>query len=459
MIGLVHWAFLILLLIAIFLMIIKKDSFFFYLFAIFIIGLVATKSILKSMIGLTDILIYVLKDFSGIILLLGTVISLGKLLDKTGILDFYLKPFTKVIKNKYIGFWVFGIISLLLSFFLYPSPAVILVAVIFLPIARKINMPILWVAVALNLFSHGFSLSGDYIIQTVPSFVAKSAQISVDGLVSSSIPLWLIMGISTTIASFVFLCLSSKKDQATSELIKQGKKKSVKEKYFINETKKRILAWITLIVIVTNIILILFCHFDSNESRGILCGSVFFLIFIIGTFGVKKVDVIEDNILGGMKYAISLFAKVLPMAAFFYLGDKAFIEIYGENILGINSQGIINDLGMAITNLITINKTSAVTITGILGAITGLDGSGLSGISLVGSTAKLLTTSFPKALPLVASYGQLLAIYVGGGCVVPVAALPVAIACDIDVREIIQVNIKSILIGAIITGVAAILLI
>ncbi len=159
--GLVHWTFLILLVILIIISISKKDAFFYYLLAILILGLVSTGSVFKSIIGLFEGVLYVFREFANIILAIMCVSSLGTILERTSILDLYIKPFTMMIKNKYIGFWIIGFISLILSLFFYPSPAVTIVAIIFIPFAKKIDMPIIWLAVALNLFAHGFAFSVD----------------------------------------------------------------------------------------------------------------------------------------------------------------------------------------------------------------------------------------------------------------------------------------------------------
>lgn len=318
-------------------------------------------------------------------------------------------------------------------------------------------MPIIWIAVSLNLFAHGFASSGDYILQTAPSLVSKAAGISTETLMLASIPIWLIMGLTTTIIAFILLCKNEKKQNVN---IKEDRNQAtIENTYEIKENKKKILAFITLGLLLLDIVLMFVLKLKTSDANALLCGTTILIICIISLFGIKETNVIEKSMVDGLKYSIELFGKVLPMAAFFYLGDSAFSKIYGEGILNPNSQGIINDLGVALTNIVSINKFTAVSVTGILGAITGLDGSGLSGISLVGTTATLLTQSFANGTAIVAAFGQILAKYVGSGCLIPVAALPVAVACDIDVRELIKLNFKPILIGAIITGAVAIFLI
>lgn len=462
--SLIHWVFLVLFISIIFLMIIKKDTMFSYFVAILIFGLFATGSVTKAIGGIFGSLLYAFKDLSNIIFAIACVTALSKLLEKTGILEFYLKPLTKIIKNKYVGFWIIGIITLVIALFFYPSPTVVLIAMMFLPVAKKIKMPIMWVAVTLNLFAHGFASSGDYILHAAHSLVAKAANIPVETLMQANIPIWLVMGFTTALIAFILLCKNEKnkkqtnaEEYADNELIKELI--PIQNNYNIKENKKKIFAYLTLIALVLDIILMFILQLKTADANALLCGTVIIMICIISIFGLKGTKEIENSIVYGMKYSIELFIKAIPMAAFFYLGDSAFNTIYGEGILNTESHGIINDLGVALTNVFSINKATAVIVTGTLGAITGLDGSGISGISLVGTTAALLTQSFSNGTAVVAAFGQILAKYVGSGCLVPVAALPVAIACDIDVRELIKFNLKPILIGAIITGIVTFFLI
>ncbi len=462
--GLIHWAFLILFILIIFLMIMKKDTMFCYFVAILIFGLFATGSVTKAICGIFGSLLYAFKDLSNLIFAIACVTGLSKLLEKTGILEFYLKPLTKLVKNKYVGFWLIGIITLVIALFFYPSPTVVLIAMMFLPVAKKIKMPIMWVAVSLNLFAHGFASSGDYILHAAHTLVAKAANIPVETLMKANIPIWIVMGLTTATVAFILLCKNekNKKQIDTEEHIENESIKElipIKNNYNLSKTKKKIFAYMTLIVLVLDIILMFALQLKTADANALVCGTVIMMICIISIFGLKGTKEIEDSIVYGMKYSIELFIKAIPMAAFFYLGDSAFNTIYGEGILSPESNGIINDLGVTLTNIFSINKGTAVIVTGTLGAITGLDGSGISGISLVGTTAALLTQSFSNGTAVVAAFGQILAKYVGAGCLVPVAALPVAIACDIDVRELIKFNLKPILIGAIVTGIVTFFLI
>ncbi|MCK9911393.1 hypothetical protein MXD81_19735, partial [Microbacteriaceae bacterium K1510] len=92
-----------------------------------------------------------------------------------------------------MAFWVIGIVMMIISWFFWPSPGVALVGAVMLPVAVRVGLPAMGVAVAMNLFGHGIALSGDYIIQGAPTLTAKAAGIPVGDVIAASVPLVIVM--------------------------------------------------------------------------------------------------------------------------------------------------------------------------------------------------------------------------------------------------------------------------
>jgi hypothetical protein len=160
----------------------------------------------------------------------------------------------------------------------------------------------------------------------------------------------------------------------------------------------------------------------------------------------------------GLQFGFKIFGPVIPIAAFFYLGDSAMTSIFGD-VLPKGSNGLVNDLGVVLANLVPLNATvGAVTLTTV-GAITGLDGSGFSGISLVGPIAKLFATSIGAGVATLTALGQIAAIWVGGGTLIPWAVIPAAAICGVDPFELARRNLKPVFIGLVVTTIVAIFLI
>ena len=167
---------------------------------------------------------------------------------------------------------------------------------------------------------------------------------------------------------------------------------------------------------------------------------------------------ITKYLVKGLKFGFEIFGPVIPIAAFFYLGDEGFIKVIGE-FLPQNSQGLVNDLGIALANAVPLNRAiGAVTLTSV-GAITGLDGSGFSGISLAGSVAKLFGSALGRGVSTLTALGQIAAIWVGGGTLIPWAVIPAAAICGVDPFELTRRNFKPVVIGLVITTIAGIFLI
>ncbi len=101
---------------------------------------------------------------------------------------------------------------------------------------------------------------------------------------------------------------------------------------------------------------------------------------------------------------------------------------------------------------------AAVTLTGV-GAITGLDGSGFSGISLAGSVAKLFGAALGRGVATLTALGQVEGIWVGGGTLIPWAVIPVAAICGVDPFELTRRNFKPVVIGLVVTTIVGMFLI
>ena len=79
-----------------------------------------------------------------------------------------------------------------------------------------------------------------------------------------------------------------------------------------------------------------------------------------------------DHLKNGFIFSMRIFAPVIVIAGFFFLGSQGF----AQTVLGENAPGLLNDIGLAIAAAVPMNKFSVAFLQVILGIITGLDGSG-----------------------------------------------------------------------------------
>jgi len=439
----------------------KKDITLICILGIFILGIAGTGSISESTMGVFNSFVYATKELMPTIFIISIVTAMSNTLVASGINDEIVSPFKGVIKNYWVAYWVIGIVMMILSWFFWPSPAVALVGALFLPIAIKAGLPAMGVAISMNLFGHGIALSSDYIIQAAPKLTAGGAGIPISSVISASIPLVITMGIVTTTVAFYLL----RKDIKAGIPLSQNKiiettSNSTETMLISSKRLRRILALLIFVLFAIDIYIMYTSKLQGGDATALIGGTAVFVLSLISIFTYKEhsLEKITDNLVKGLQFGFKIFGIVIPIAAFFYLGDSALNDIFGK-ILPQNSNGIVNDLGVALSNLVPMNSVvSAGTIT-VVGAITGLDGSGFSGIPLVGSIARIFSTALGGGIATLTALGQIAGIWVGGGTIIPWAVIPVAAICGVDPFELAKKNVKPVIIGLVVTTIVAIFII
>ena len=456
-----HYIYLIFIIIIIVAMIMKKDITLICILGIFILGLVGTESIYKAAMGIFNSLVYATKELMPTILIISVITAMSSILMASGINNEIVSPFKGVIKNYWVAYWVIGIVMMIMSWFFWPSPAVALIGAIFLPIAKKAGLPAMGVAISMNLFGHGIALSSDYIIQAAPKITADAAGIPVSSVISASIPLTIVMGVVTTVAGFYFIRKDIKSGAMSTEYKIDDEENNADEKMLISSKKlRRVLALVVLILFAIDIVVMFKVKLQGGDATALIGGTAVFILSLISIISYKEqsLEKITSDFVKGLQFGFKIFGIVIPVAAFFYLGDSAFNEVFG-NILDKASNGIVNDLGLALANIVPLNSVVSASTLTVVGAITGLDGSGFSGISLVGSIAKIFSTALGGGIETLTALGQISGIWVGGGTLVPWAVIPVAAICGIDPFELTKKNLKPVITGLIVTTLVAILII
>ncbi len=471
-----HWVYMFFIVAIIIVMLFRRDTSLICILGIFCLGLAATASIYQSVMGIFNSLIYAIKELMGTILIISVITAMSKELMSSGINETMVSPFTKLIRGPKLAYWVIGILMMFISWFFWPSPAVALLGAVLLPVALKVKLPAMGVAVAMNLFGHGIALSGDYVIQGAPKLTADGAGIPVADVVQASIPLVIVMGIVTTIAAFWFLIREMKKNglgtpesiEKQNDVSSEGQKdvpNDVLEEDRFNVKKlspkmKVFFAVLVPVLFIADIVIMFIAKLQGGDATALIGGTALFILILITSFTYRKrsLEKITSRFIEGLQFGFKVFGPVIPIAAFFYLGDAGFNSIFGE-LLPKGSHGLVNDLGVALASTVPLNSAVGAVTSTIVGAITGLDGSGFSGISLVGSIAKLFSVAIGSGVTTLTALGQVAAIWVGGGTLIPWAVIPVAAICGVDAFELARRNIKPVVIGLAVTTIVAIFLI
>ena len=441
-------------------MVMRRDTTFICIVGIFTLAITATGSLSGSVISIFTGFIYAITELLPTILIISIIVAMSKTLTTTGINDVMISPFARFIRTPALAYWIIGIVMMVMSFFFWPSPAVALMGAVLLPVAIRVGLPALGVAMAMNLFGHGIALSGDFVIQAAPKLTADAAGLSVQNVMSASIPLVIIMGAVTTICAFYFIKRDMKSGKLTTinqvvETVQQNSQSSL-----LSTNQKRFFALLIPLLFTINIVAMSMLNLQGGDATALIGGTSILILILITlvSHGNKGLEQTTNYLIEGFQFGFKVFGPVIPIAAFFYLGDSGFTTIIGE-FLPKASNGIVNDLGVALASVVPLSKeVAAVTLTTV-GAITGLDGSGFSGISLTGSIASLFATAIDSGAATLTALGQISAIWVGGGTLVPWALIPAAAICNVDPFELARRNLLPVTIGLIVTTIVAIFLI
>lgn len=458
----IHWVYVVFIVLIIGFMVMRRDTSLITIVGIFILGLLATQSISQSIGGIFNSFIYAITELLGTILVISIIVSMSRILLYSGVNEVMISPVTKFIRTPSMAYWVIGIVMMVISFFFWPSPAVALIGAVLLPVALRVGLPALGVAIAMNLFGHGIALSGDFIIQGAPKLTADAAGIPVSDVVSASVPLVIVMGIVTTVVAFLYLRRDMKKGlplgAGTIKVVDamQGREKTI----HLNKHVKVILAITVPLLFALDVLAMIVFKLQGGDATALVGGTSVFILVLISmlTHRSEGLEKITSYLIEGFQFGFRVFGPVIPIAAFFYLGDSAFFTLFPAG-LPEASAGIVNDLGVALANTVPMTKeVAAVTLTGV-GAITGLDGSGFSGITLAGSVANLFATAIGTGVETLTALGQIAAIWVGGGTLIPWALIPAAAICGVDPFEMARRNLKPVVIGLVVTTIVAMFLI
>lgn len=457
-----HWIYVVFIALIVGFMIMRRDTTLICIIGIFLLALTATGSLSSSVSSIFNSFAYAISQLLSTILVISIIVAMSKTLTATGINDVMISPFTKLIRNPTLAYWTIGILMMIISWFFWPSPAVALLGAVLLPVAIRAGLPALGVAMAMNLFGHGIALSGDYVIQAAPKLTSDAAGLPIQDVINASIPLVIVMGVVTTITAFYFLKRDMKKGilKVTPYVPDEPSTVEPNQPDLLSKGQKRFFALLVPILFAIDVAAMFLLKLQGGDATALIGGTSIIILIAITLFSHKNkgLEKTTDYLIEGFQFGFKVFGPVIPIAAFFYLGDAGFTQIIGH-YLPKGSQGIVNDLGVALANVVPLSKTvGAVTLTTV-GAITGLDGSGFSGISLAGSVAHLFAIAIGKGAATLTALGQIAAIWVGGGTLIPWALIPAAAICNVDPFELARRNLVPVFVGLIVTTIVGIFLI
>lgn len=461
----IHYVYLAFIVFILALLIRRRDTTMICVAGIFLLGLLATETLEGSVSGVFNSFIYATKELMGTIMIISIIVAMSRVLIITGINETMVVPLTRFIRTPSVAFWGIGLIMMVTSFFFWPSPAVALIGAVLLPVALRVGLPALGAAVAMNLFGHGIALSGDYIIQGAPKLTADAAGLPVSEVMAASVPLVVVMGLVTTVTAFWMMRRDMKRgtwrDGLVSEKAAGGPLSDGNgdERAVLAPGAKKALAIIIPLLFLADVVAMFWLNLQGGDATALVGGTAVLILIAVTLLAHRNrgLEQVTSYMIDGFVFGFKVFGPVIPIAAFFYLGDAAFADLFGK-VLPEASHGIVNDLGVALANSVPLNGAVGAVTSAVAGAITGLDGSGFSGISLAGSIAQLFAAATHSGAATLTALGQIAAIWVGGGTLIPWALIPAAAICGVSPFELARRNLKPVLIGLGVTTVVAMFL-
>lgn len=433
-----HYIYLIGVLVILGFMILRKDTPLICLAFLFLIGIAGLGTLAGGIMTVFGAILYAAKEFMEIIATIALVTALSKCLKELGSDYLMMVPMAKVMKSPGLTWWILGLIMLVFSLFFWPSPAVALVGAIMLPFAVRTGLSPLAAAMAMNLFGHGIALSYDFVIQGAPSVSAGAAGISASDIIIQGRPVFLVMSIVTVLSAY--LLNRQEMTACCGQLRLQDVEKAPNVK-----TPAVIMAVLTPLLFLGDILLMFVFDLKGGDATSIISGTAI-LCMCIGAvmgFGKQSPEKVTGYITEGFLFAIRIFAPVIIIGAFFFLGGSGISSIMGNRF----ENGLMNDWALWLARTVPLSKYMAAFLQMVIGGLTGLDGSGFSGLPLTGSLARTFGTAVGASVPVLASLGQITAVFVGGGTIIPWGLIPVAAICGVNPLELARKNIAPVMIG------------
>ncbi len=437
-----HYLYIVMVVVVLSIMLMKKDIVIPCIIGIFAMGYLYSGSVVTAVQSIFNTIIYAGNEFWGIMVIISLVVAMSKALQDIGSDVLIMSPMKKIMINPSMAFWTTGLTMMIISWLVWPSPAVPLIGAVLLPAALSAGLPVIYAAVAMNLFGHGIALSSDFFIQGAPTITAAGAGIQVTQAIRASIPIWIAMSLVTVITAFFMM----KKDMKKNATLYAENIQITKTKDVVKGRTTKLMAILTPAAFILDIAAMLKFNLAGGDATALVGGTAILIMLITVLATYKTKDALEkavDYIKEGFSFGITVFAPVIFIGGFFFLGNQG----GATAVFGKGAPGILNDISIFLSQSIQMNKFSTIMTQSAVAVITGLDGSGFSGLPIVGTLAYTFSKIIDINMSGLAALGQIITIWVGGGTIIPWGVIPVAAICNISPQELARKNLIPVLCG------------
>ncbi|GAB3793147.1 membrane protein [Virgibacillus kimchii] len=455
-----HWLYGLVTLGIIATMIFRKGVVMPTLFGTFVVALAYHGNLVDGFTAIFQANLVAAQELFNIFLIITFMLALLNSLKDLGADRKMIQPIQKFMTNGHISFFILVIVTYIISLFFWPTPAVPLICALLVPAAVRAGLPVMTAAVAIAIAGQGMALSSDYIVQVAPSLSATAAGIETSIVADKALILSSISGVIAIMLAYLLYRknIRSRDDERNEWEVQKMQSASVSDKKQGTENLDRWSRIFAILVPITLLGVVIYMVYEkllSGRMSGLeggdgaaFVGGVAVILLLLSTiaFGKKHaLEYISTHITDGFTFAFKAMGPVIPIAGFFFLGSPDF----SGSILGIeeNAPAFLFDIVQASQEYIPQSAFLAAFSVLLIGIITGLDGSGFSGLPLTGALSASLANASIDAGTL-AAIGQMGSIWTGGGTLVAWSSL-IAIAgfCGISVMELVRRNFIPVMAG------------
>lgn len=499
-----HWIYLAGVAVIVLTMIMRANVVVPSIVATFLVVLALTDSPVAALGGIFNASFVAAKELFSIFLVIALMTALLNSLKELRSDVRMVEPFRAVMKNGHMSFLVIALVTYVVSLFFWPTPAVPLVSAVLLPAAIASGLPPIAAAVVIALAGQGMALSSDYVIGVAPGISAKAAGVVATVVADRALVLSLITGGIALIWAYFSLrgrflpagqhLLDNWHAQAahqpgqsvslggTTHKAEIARGTSRDEPLMTNGDVRRELQnvdagqvkWSKLFAVVTPfafigvVLLMVLPKFVGGlptikgGDAASLIGGMAGVIMIFATLAMhgtrKMLEASADHVTEGFVFAFRAMGSVLPIAGFFFLGSSE----TAAAILGLpadKAPSLLFELVKNAQDWIPASKFFVAYGILIVGMITGIDGSGFSGLPLTGALSGALASGSGINAATLAAVGQMGAIWTGGGTLVAWSSL-IAVAgfARVPVQEAVRALAIPVLAGLAISTFMAVVL-
>ncbi|MGD0234926.1 MAG: hypothetical protein ABSC55_10370 [Syntrophorhabdales bacterium] len=445
-----HWIYALFVILVLIAMAFRLDTPLICIIGSFVLSWVITGNLVKAVQAVFNSINVAFSELLGTVVIISMIVSMAKMLEECGLAEIMFRPVRKMMKSPSIAFWVMGFVIMLVAWVIWPSPAIALVGALLLPSAVKAGLPPINAAMAISMFGYGCALTTDFIIQGAPGITSKASGVPVADIMAKSLPLLIVWGIIALPLSF----RSVKKDlkalggkvvewapfELSAEAMAERDKWSKAAPGF-----KSVALWVIAILFALDVVGMLVFKLRGGDATALLGGTVALIMVIVGlgVYGREGFGKLADHSRAGFMFGVRIFAPVFLIASFFFMGAPG----TAKAVFGEGARGLLFDLGQALANTVPLSRVPVAIVQGLVGGITGLDGSGFAGLPLMGTLAQALGGPTHLNIATLGALGQFFAVCVGGGTIIPWAVIPAAAITGTDPVEIARRNLVPTLLG------------